>query len=283
MTQGGQETVIEEHNSAWPIDETGQRSPRQTWFLGICPTNETFITSRLKALKQLVTTQQLDGVWLDYMYWHAQFEDSCPRLSETCFNESCMNRFQEETHTTVKGTKPEEWARDILRKHETAWRTWRCNVLVDFARRCREVIWEHAPQLLMGNFQCAWRDDEYGGARRRILGLDLQALSQIFDVMSPMVYHARSGHSARWVEQNVRWLCQELGLNGASTEKLKIWPIVQANGNPEEQRVSAEDFEKVLRGGLAAGATGVMMFTLGGVAEEEAKLAVLKKVYGLSF
>lgn len=278
--EGDRERVLEEHADAWPIDETGQRSPRQTWFLGVCPTNEAFVTSKLEALRQLVTTQRLDGVWLDYMHWHAQFEDPKPRLPETCFNESCVARFQEQAQVTVRGSKPEEWARDILKNHESGWRTWRCSVLADFARRCREVIWQYASHLLLGNYQCAWRDDEYGGARRRILGLDLTVLSQVFDVMSPMLYHARSGHSSRWVEQNVKWLCSHLEVKGNPTERLKVWPIVQAWSDPNGEKVNAEDFEKVLRGGVAAGATGVMMFTLGSVVEDEAKLAVLKKVYG---
>ena len=276
---GEQEQPIEEHAAAWPIDSNGQPSPRQTWFLGVCPTNETFVQAKMEALKQLVTTQRLDGVWLDYMHWHAQFEDPTPLLPETCFNESCVKAFQERAQVQVKGSKPEEWARDILRRHEVSWRSWRTAVLTDFARRCREVIWQHAPQLMLGNYQCAWRDDEHAGARRKILGLDLEALARIFDVMSPMLYHTRSGRSVRWVEQNVRWLSHELGLKGTPVERLKIWPIVQAWSDPQGEKVSAEEFEKVLRAGVAAGSTGVMMFTLGAVAEDDAKMAALKKVY----
>ncbi|MCI0624869.1 MAG: hypothetical protein L0387_25055 [Acidobacteria bacterium] len=278
--EGELERAVAEHADAWPIDASGQPSPRQTWFLGVCPTNEAFIRAKLEALKQLITAQRLDGVWLDYLHWHAQFEDPKPRLPETCFNESCVTRFQERAQIQVKGSKPEEWARDILKKHEKAWRSWRCSVLADFARSCREVMWQHAPHLLLGNYQCAWRDDEHGGARREILGLDLSRLSEVFDVMSPMAYHARSGHSARWVEQNVKWLSGNLALKGAAHEKLKIWPIVQAWSDPQGNKVSPEDFEKVLWNGTAGGATGVMMFTLGAVAEDEAKLAILKKVYG---
>jgi len=277
---GEQEHPISEHSDAWPIDASGQPSPRQTWFLGVCPTNEPFIQAKLAALKQLVTTQRLNGVWLDYMHWHAQFEDPKPLLPETCFNESCVSQFQERAQISVKGSKPEEWARDILRKHETSWRSWRTAVLTDFARRCREVIWQHAPHLMLGNYQCAWRDNEYGGARRRILGLDVERLAEVFDVLSPMAYHARSGHSVRWVEENVKWLSKTLNLRGAPNEKPRIWPIVQAWSDPKGNKVSPEDFEKALQYGTAGGATGVMMFTLGAVAEDEAKLAVLKKVYG---
>lgn len=277
---GEHEHPIKEHADAWPIDASGQPSPRQTWFLGVCPTNQQFVESRLAALKQLVTAQRLDGVWLDYMHWHAQFEDPTPLLPETCFNESCVSQFMERTQIRVKGSKPEEWARDILRNHETSWRSWRTVVLTDFARRCREVIWQHAPHLLLGNFQCAWRDDEYRGARRRILGLDVERLAEVFDVLSPMTYHARSGHSVDWVEQNVKWLSKTLKLKGAPDERPKIWPIVQAWSDPNGNKVSPQEFERALRYGIAGGATGVMMFTLGAVVEDEAKLEVLKKVYG---
>ncbi len=278
---GDREVVIEKHSDAWPIDEKGQRSPKQTWFLGICPTNETFLTARLEALKQRVTSHKLDGVWLDYLHWHAQFEDPKPRLPETCFNESCVKRFQEESGITVKGIRPEEWARDILGKHQQRWRDWRCSVVVNFARSCREILWQHAPHLLLGNYQCAWRDDEYGGARRKTLGLDLRSMAQVFDVMSPMLYHGRSGHSTGWVSQNVKWLCNELRLTGTPSERLKVWPIVQAWSDPNGQKVSPEEFEKVLWGGVAGCARGVMMFTLGAVAEDEQKMAVLKKAYGI--
>jgi hypothetical protein len=278
--EGGQEHRIEEHADAWPIDASGQPSPRQTWFLGVCPTNKAFVDAKLAALKQLVTTHRLDGVWLDYLHWHAQFEDPKPLLPETCFNESCVSQFQERAQLSVKGSKPEEWARDILRRYEISWRSWRTAVLTDFARRCREVIWQHAPQMMLGNYQCAWRDDEYGGSRHRILGLDVQRLAEVFDVLSPMAYHARSGHSVRWVEENVKWLSKTLKLKGAPPERPKIWPIVQAWSDPEGSKVNPEEFEKALRYATAGGATGVMMFTLGAVAEDEAKLEVLKKVYG---
>ena len=278
--EGDREVAREEHAAAWPIDQTGQRSPRQTWFLGVCPTNETFLQSRLDALEKLVTTHEIDGVFLDYLHWHAQFEDPNPRLPETCFNESCVRAFEKESGAKVCGDGPAEWAKDILSRQEAPWREWRCGVIVNFAERCRKVLERSARRLILGNYQCAWRDDEYGGARRRILGLDLARVARVFDVMSPMVYHGRSGHPPQWVEDNVRWLSEKLGLKGHADESLRIWPIVQAWDDPEGARVSPEEFERVLRAGLSSGATGVQMFTLGAVAANDRKMEVLKRVYG---
>jgi hypothetical protein len=104
-------------------------------------------------------------------------------------------------------------------------------------------------------------------------------MAGIFDVMSPMLYHGRSGHSTRWVGQNVAWLCKHLQLKGTAQERLKVWPIVQAWDDPERPKVSPEEFEKVLLEGTTGGATGVMMFTLAAVAENDQKLAAMKKVY----
>ncbi|MBI3698749.1 MAG: hypothetical protein HY238_28410 [Acidobacteria bacterium] len=254
------------HSDAWPVDETGKPSPKQTWFLGVCPTNEEFLRWRLAELEKLVSRYSLDGVWLDYMHWHAQFEDPQPGLPETCFNASCLERFRRDTGLHVSG------AADILGRHERAWREWRCSIVVDFARRVRAVLARHAPKMLLGNFQCAWRDDEHDGARRRILGLDLPALAKVFDVLSPMVYHGRSGRPVEWVRQNVEWLAATVG-------GVKVWPIVQAWSDPHGHKVSAGEFEHALRGGLSGGASGVMMFTIGAVAEDPEKMDVLKRVY----
>jgi hypothetical protein len=245
---------------ALPVGVDGRPSPKQTWFQGICPTYEPFLEARLAALEKLVSTHDLDGVWLDYLHWHAQFEDPEPGLPETCFNASCVGRFRRDTG--VRAATPGE----ILARYERQWRDWRCSLVSDFARRCRAVLARRAPRVLLGNYHCAWRDDEHGGARRRVLGLDVAALDKAFDVLSPMVYHGRSGRPVEWVRQNIEWW-------SGQTRQARLWPIVQAH------QATPAEFEAVLRGGLAGRASGVMMFTLGAVAEDPAKLAVLKRVY----
>jgi hypothetical protein len=100
-------------------------------------------------------------------------------------------------------------------------------------------------------------------------------LRDVFDVFSPMVYHATMGREPVWVEENIRWFCTRMNIkNGV---KPKVWPIVQAYNNP--YTMAASEFETVLKGGLADKSGGVMMFTTNAIAEDEAKMAVVKKVY----
>ena len=123
---------------------------------------------------------------------------------------------------------------------------------------------------MLGLYHCPWTDDEYAGARVRILGLDLQRLTRIFDVFSPMVYHGRMGRPSGWVGEYVRWLSPR-------ARPAKIWPIVQAHGEPNP--IPAAEFESVMRHGVSAGADGIMMFTTRAIADDPAKIAALRRLY----
>jgi hypothetical protein len=135
----------------------------------------------------------------------------------------------------------------------------------------KAVVRRKRPGALLGVYHCPWTDEEFGGARRRTLGLDLEQLAGVIDVFSPMVYHGRMHRRPEWVGENVEWLSRRIG------KRARIWPIVQAQSDPRE--IPAEEFEKVLRLGTSGAATGVMMFTAQSVASDEAKLAVMHRLY----
>lgn len=269
---------LDSHPEAWPIDSSGARSPKADWFMGVCPTNPAFRAYRMSALRSLLERYPLDGVWMDYVHWHAQFESPEPILPETCFCPNCIRTFG-----SASGVIPPDSlattaqkARWILTNHERSWRDWRCRVVVDWARDMKAILGEIRPGALLGLFHAPWTDIEHGGARRKILGLDFTMLASVVDVFSPMVYHGRMQRSPEWVGEYVNWFCAELNLTRDGSPK--VWPIVQ--GTDEPSPVSPAEFEQVLRLGVGGCATGVMMFTIHGITKEPAKLEVLKRVYG---
>jgi len=267
---------VEEHPEAWAVNEQGERVEAASWFMGVCPTEPGFRAYRFNQLRELLTRYALDGVWMDYVHWHAQFEEPAPILPETCFNDSCLERFAADTGFDIPEGTTAEKAQWILTNQEQAWRDWRCRIIHEWAVAMRKIVKEIRPDALLGLYHCPWEDEAFDGARRRILGLDYDLLKEPIDVFSPMVYHERMGKDPGWVAENIGWHCDRLGISGGDYPK--VWPIVQAyNG---DAGVSAAAFETVLRGGLADCADGVMMFTTRAVAEKEAKIAVVKRVYG---
>ncbi|MFC2076545.1 hypothetical protein ACFLT7_05635 [candidate division KSB1 bacterium] len=266
---------VEKHPEAWPINERGEREPAATWFMGVCPTDPGFKAYRMKLLRELITKFDLAGIWMDYVHWHAQFEDPEPILPETCFCDNCLASFEADTGIDVPDGSTAERAGWILDNRDPQWRDWRCSVIVDWARDMKTIIREIRPDALLGVYHCPWDDAEFDGARRRILGLDFGDLAGVVDAFSPMVYHGRMGRKPEWVEEYVGWFCRQMELK--SDGKKKVWPIVQAHDEPYE--ISADEFETVLLGGVTGTADGVMMFTVRSIAESYAKAAVLKRIY----
>ncbi len=244
--------------------------------MGACPTEPGFRKYRFDQLKELLTTYDLDGVWMDYVHWHAQFEEPEPILPETCFCDHCLERFSSDNHISIPSGTTEAKATWILTNRDSTWRTWRCQIILEWATEMKSILHELRPDALLGLYHCPWEDEAFDGARRRILGLDYDILKETIDVFSPMVYHERMGKEPAWVEENINWFCGRVDIQDDSYPK--VWPIVQAHDSPE--MVTPEEFSTVLNGGLSHCASGVMMFTTRSIADSQEKLEVMKKVYG---
>ncbi len=263
---------VEGHPEAWAINEKGAKVEAAGWFMGVCPTEPGFRSHRQEQLREMLRKYAVDGIWLDYVHWHAQFEEPEPILPETCFCEHCLAAFQSASGIEIPTGATSEKAEWVLSKHDSLWRDWRCAVIADWAKDLKTLLKQERPDALLGLYHCPWADADFEGARRRILGLDYELLKEVVDVFSPMVYHERMGRPAGWVEENIRWFGEKLEVHPG--DQLKIWPIVQA------YRVLPEEFGLVLKAGLSEASSGVMMFTGDAVAEDEAKVKVMKKVYG---
>ena len=264
------------HPEAHPIDESGQPAARATWFMGACPTDPGFRAFRMDELRTFLSEHEVDGVWMDYLHWHAQFEDPYPMLCKTCFNESCLDSFQFATDIEVRGDTTAEKAEWILLQAAQAWEDWRVSVVVDWAREFHAIVKEIRPAALVGNYQAAWQDEDFWGARRRCLGLDFDALAPYVDVFSPMPYHARSGMPLEYVRDYAEYFSTRHDVYTEPDKYPRLWPIVQAFDAP---RVSPAELATVLEYGLAGKSSGVIAFTIDSVIADLGKIEAVKKVY----
>ena len=267
---------VAHHPEGHPIDETGQSAAQATWFMGACPTDPGFRAYRMGALRTFLSDHDVDGVWMDYLHWHAQFEDPYPQLCKTCFNKSCLDSFQAATNIAVSGDTTAEKAEWILLQAAQSWEDWRVSVLVDWAREFHSIVKEIRPDALVGNCQAAWKDEDFWGARRRCLGLDFDALAPYVDVFSPMPYHGRSGMPVEYVRDYVEYFSTRHNIVTEPDKYPRLWPIVQAFDAP---RVEPDELATVLEYGLAGKSSGVMMISIDNVAADPGKIEAVKKVY----
>ena len=268
------EGYVEDHPEAWPVNDKGERAPPADWFMGVCLTDSGFMEFRQGQLRTLLTKYQVDGVWLDYLHWHAQFETPDPILPETCFCERCLNIFQDAKGVELPIGNVQHKAQWIFVNLDSLWRQWRSEVLNQWVRNMKAIVEEIRPAALLGIYYCPWYPDDYDGALFRTLGLDVRSLAGIVDVLSPMLYHHMMERSADWVGEYVQWLGTALV---ADRRKTLIWPIVQAHNKPGI--ITTEEFRRVMWNGSRAPASGIMMFTLQTLIAEPGKLEVMKDLY----
>ncbi|MCC5928741.1 MAG: hypothetical protein JJU28_05805 [Cyclobacteriaceae bacterium] len=266
---------LQNHPEAWPIDEKGEQSPPADWFMGICPTDPDFKEFRINQLKEILNSYQVDGIFLDYFHWHAQFETNNPILPETCFCNRCITTFSESKDIEIPEGDTPSRANWILSHSDTAWRDWRSSVLTNWARDMKTIIQDLQPDALMGIFYCSWYPGDHEAALYRSLGIDIHAIASEADVLAPMLFHKMKDRQPAWVGEYIHWLAEYL--SKSENAKPLIWPIVQSHNNPAN--VSPEEFKEVMREGMKAPASGIMMFSDQSLLENPEKLEVMREIY----
>jgi hypothetical protein len=271
-------TYLEDHPDAAPIGPDGTPSPAPHGWQGVSPVHDGYRRDRMQEFRRVLTTFDIDGIWLDYHHAHASWERDRPSLPDTDFSPTALALF-----TKTTGIKlPDEVsiaARLLLGEQREAWTNFRCGVFTDWVREYREVLTEVRPQALLGTFHCPWSAHDYDGAIRHKLAIDLVSQASYLDVFSIMPYHARFGHATdpAWIARQTKDLGELLKIQGIAGESKWIWPIVQLAD--WEEPVPVEQVEEVLGHGSQRPATGIMAFHWDGVSKKWDKVEALKRAY----
>lgn len=273
-TLNGKE-YLKDHPDAWPINEKGEQSPPADWFMGICPTHPGFKEFRSQQLRDILAEYQVDGIFLDYVHWHAQFETPEPILPETCFCDRCTGAFAASLNTVIPGETIPHKADWILKNADAKWRDWRVGILNGWVEDMGKILKSQQPSAKLGVFHCAWYPADYDSALYRTMGVDPIALAERADVLAPMLFHQMKGRPTTWVGEYVAWLGQTLGRERLS--KTQIWPIVQSHNNPGI--VSPNEFRQVMIEGSKAPSSGIMMFSDQSLVEDPEKIRVMKELF----
>lgn len=272
-------SYLKDHPDAAPVGTDGKPSPPPDGWQGVCPTHPGYRQARMDAFRQALARFDIDGIWLDYHHAHASWEQAVPKLPDTCFCPRCLAQFERETGVDLPEKPTPERAELLLGPLKDRWVGWRCGVFADWVRQFRAIRDEVRPGALLGTFHCPWSDTDFDGALRDKLAIDLKAQAPLFDVLSPMPYHARFAHpqDPAWISRQTAWLGRHLGLKGEADERPRIWPIVQLSDWGET--VDPAQVAEVLDHGTRLPATGVMVFAWGSLHPQWEKVERMGEAY----
>jgi hypothetical protein len=265
---------LKHHPEAWPINEKGERAAQADWFMGVCLTDTGLKQFRIRELREIAQQYAVDGIFLDYMHWHAQFERVDPILPETCFCDRCTAHFGSYIGNKIPGSDMATKAGWILQHAQPEWRKWRSEVLTAWVKDMKQVLEKERPEAMLGVFYCGWLPQDHDSALYRKLGIDVAAIALEADILAPMLFHRMYGKSPAWVGEYLRWLDSELKDKAI---KPLVWPIVQAHNKPFV--ISPVEFNKVMTEAMKPPSSGIMMFEDGSLLHDPGKLEVMKVLY----
>lgn len=269
---------LKENPDAAPIGPDGKPSPAPSGWQGVSPFHAGYRRNRVDEFRRVLSTFEIDGIWLDYHHPHASWEQAEPELPDTDFCPAALRLFSEGTGIELPSDVPSA-AKLLLSTHRRAWTDFRCAVFTDWLREFCSIRDAVRPKVLLGTFHCPWSPGDFRGAIRDKLAIDLKAQAEYIDVFSIMPYHARFGHAndLGWISRQIQQLGQLLGAGGKPGDKNQIWPIVQLADWGEQ--VSAQHVDTIVEHATRPPASGVTVFHWSGISKDGAKLDALKTAY----
>jgi len=261
------------HPESRPINADAKPIEKEEWYSGVCPNQKWLRQDLLEKAASLVKTHQLDGVWMDFIRYPCHWEMEKPKLYQSCFCDTCTRLFEKETGIKI----PEEVKKDkkqtadyILKNHGEKWSEWKCERIAGFVKQVSKLVKRENPAAMVGLFGLPWRNDEFGGAIKDVVGQDFSLLARSgVDIFSPMAYH-------KMCYRDVPWIARTSSYFKGHTQK-EVMPIIQACSVPSEMK--EEEFIDAVRHSLIPPSSGVILFHASHI-EKESRWPALKKALG---
>lgn len=252
------------------VDANGNPDRGFDWYLGICPTHEGYLETKIARLRRVVAALAPDGLFLSFTRYPGFWENWIPDYDFTdadrfCFCSRCRDRFAVDTAIDLPRRDTAGQARYILERHGSAWTSWRCNRIVDAVARIVAAVRTERPDLRIMLNTLPFPSSDFGGmdVRREFAAQDLAGLAAWVDQFELMTYLQILRRSVDWLEPVFDDARRSLALDRALLCTLQAAPLYTAGphaGRGRDADVTAEDIDAAARVALDRGADGLVFY-----------------------
>lgn len=265
-------------SSLFAITQNGNLAEKE-WVKFICPSAEAYKNNKIKFITNFVEQHHPAGISLDFIrhfaYWEKVYPNSLyDSLSNTCFDTRCISRYLSDTKLELpQGVSSEEEVYKWIKENNFEdWVNWKCRLITDFVKRTVEAVKLIDPDIKVNLHAVPWRDEDYNGAIRKVVGQDFKALSQYVDYFSPMTYSHMTKHSPKWISSVINELYQNTGV--------PILPSIQVGRAYLSDRLTLTDFKECLGEAVKKPSSGVIFWNWEALDEEKQKYDLVGKMFG---
>ena len=258
---------LKKHPECRPVDQYGLGAKKIDWYVGICPSCESYWEERKSQIIRATEELQPDGVFLGFIRFPGFWELWLPQTEraewpEFCFCSRCRKKFAEDMdieNISEQGDNQRDW---ILSKVYQKFVEWKTNLIVSRVREISESVKaiDQDIDIMINTLPFIGKD--FSGAGSEVFGQDKEKLSSVADVFELMTYHQILGRQVHWIGNTISKLKERTPRSISSTIQVNPYYTEGMHADKgRETELTAQEFERAIKIAKNSGADRISLFT----------------------
>ena len=268
--------ILKGDTSLYSILNTGEKA-RQEWVEFVCPSRTGYRNNMIRQLEILTAELDPDGISIDFIrefiYWEKIYPERDPQTIErACFCDSCIHDFVTGQDISIPDScittrEKAEWIENYF---YASWDKYRCGLITSMISQLSEAAHRVKSELIVNVHIVPWRENEFGGANKKIAAQDLEGIAPVTDFISPMCYSQMLSRDAQWISDVVTDMDNKA--RGKVLPSIQVYPYYIAKS------FTTDDFRQAVKEALKPPSQGVVFFSWPLFEKDSARMDVVSEI-----
>ncbi|MCD6564838.1 MAG: hypothetical protein J7K53_02740 [Bacteroidales bacterium] len=267
--------ALQENPDLYAITNKGEQA-KDEWVTFVCPSREEYRKMIIDSVKTIIKELDPDGISLDFIrhfvYWEKIYpERTFESLPNTCFDSTCLNKFQADTKIDIPDSlKTEDKIYDWIKVNCLyEWGEWKCEQITGLIAEISKEARKLKPDILINVHAVPWRQNDFSGAIKTVAGQDFSEISDYVDYLSPMTYAHMVKREPSWIHSVTNDISNQVNC--------KVIPSIQVNKAYLDTELTLEEFRESLKEALATPSGGVIFWSWEQLSKKPDKRQIIKQ------
>ncbi len=152
----------------------------------VCPNDLEFADVRLKEIADFVEKYKPAYLLLEHLHFPCYWKALDPSQHDSCYCSLCIEKFRS---NKLLGEQLPENLQDLVDVIDGSfyidWLEFKCEVILEFIKELKSRLNQKGVAIKVGVVVPAWKEKDHGSGLKRLLGLDLDSISQECDFVVP--------------------------------------------------------------------------------------------------
>lgn len=259
--------VLKKYPEAIPVDNFGLPAKKVDWYIGICPSCDSYIQMRIEQIIEAVRHLRPNGVFLGFVRFPGFWELWLPTTkrsdwAEYCFCPRCCRKFMESRDLEIPRKYLDHAWEWVCQEAYSDFVDWKTDLIAGIVSEIKETVHQLDSNILIMLNTLAFLPGEFEDAGREVFGQDWNKLGKVVDIFELMTYHQILAREVHWIGRTVQAMRSKTNNPIAST--IQVNPLYCKGVYVDKMRkeiISMEEFEQSIEIAKRAGAKRVVIFT----------------------